>query len=99
MRPSEGDERQHTAVEGKQQQQQQPSGDEPKVAAAHQEPAEKSDEAKSEAVDKSTADEPERLTLTQRFKKMYKEYWYVLIPVHMVTACAWMGGFYYLSSR
>ncbi|KFM63118.1 Protein FAM210A, partial [Stegodyphus mimosarum] len=26
---------------------------------------------------------------------MLKEYWYVLIPVHMVTSVFWFGGFYY----
>lgn len=41
----------------------------------------------------------EKLTLTARFKKMYKEYWYVLLPVHVVTSTFWLGGFYYLSTR
>lgn len=41
----------------------------------------------------------ENLTLTARFKKMYKEYWYVLLPVHVVTSSLWLGGFYYLSTR
>lgn len=40
-----------------------------------------------------------KLSLTAKFKKMYKEYWYVLVPVHLVTSAAWMGGFYYLSTR
>lgn len=37
------------------------------------------------------------LGLFARFKKMYKEYWYVLLPVHVVTSAAWLGGFYYLA--
>ncbi|GIY51172.1 protein FAM210A [Caerostris darwini] len=37
----------------------------------------------------------EKLTLFKRYKKMLKEYWYVLIPVHMVTSAFWFGGFYY----
>ncbi|XP_031627563.1 uncharacterized protein C18orf19 homolog A [Contarinia nasturtii] len=40
----------------------------------------------------------EKLSLMARFKKMYKEYWYVLLPVHCVTSCFWFGSFYYLSS-
>jgi hypothetical protein len=45
-------------------------------------------------------DEPEKkLGLVARFKKMYKEYWYVLLPVHVVTSAAWLGGFYYVSKR
>lgn len=41
--------------------------------------------------------ETEKLGLFARFKKMYKEYWYVLLPVHVVTSAGWLGGFYYLS--
>ncbi|EFA03807.2 uncharacterized protein C18orf19 homolog B [Tribolium castaneum] len=36
-------------------------------------------------------------SIFQRFKQMYKEYWYVLLPVHLVTSAAWFGGFYYLA--
>lgn len=35
----------------------------------------------------------------QRFKEMYKKYWYVLIPVHAVTSLGWMAIFYYLVRR
>lgn len=41
---------------------------------------------------------PEKLGLFARFKKMYKEYWYVLVPVHCLTSVAWFGGFYYAST-
>ncbi|XP_059060535.1 uncharacterized protein C18orf19 homolog A [Achroia grisella] len=33
--------------------------------------------------------------LLQRFKDMYRDYWYVLVPVHMVSSAVWFGGFYY----
>ncbi|KAF5287718.1 hypothetical protein FQA39_LY15738 [Lamprigera yunnana] len=36
-------------------------------------------------------------SLLQRFKQMYRDYWYVLVPVHLVTSAAWFGGFYYLA--
>ncbi|KAK4879019.1 hypothetical protein RN001_007165 [Aquatica leii] len=36
-------------------------------------------------------------SLLQRFKSMYRDYWYVLVPVHLVTSIAWFGGFYYLA--
>lgn len=39
----------------------------------------------------------EKPSLFQRFKQMYKDYWYVLLPVHLVTSAAWFGGFYYLA--
>jgi len=38
-----------------------------------------------------------KLTLAQRFKKMWKQYWYVLLPVHAATCCAWFGLFYAIS--
>lgn len=39
------------------------------------------------------------LTLVGKFKKMAKEYWYVLIPVHAVTSLGWFCGFYYASVK
>ncbi|XP_055615446.1 uncharacterized protein C18orf19 homolog A [Toxorhynchites rutilus septentrionalis] len=43
-------------------------------------------------------EEPVKLGLFARFKKMYKEYWYVLVPVHCITSVFWFGGFYYAST-
>lgn len=37
--------------------------------------------------------------LIQRFKQMYRDYWYVLVPVHMATSAIWFGGFYYAVRR
>lgn len=42
-------------------------------------------------------DDDKKLSIFQRFKKMYKEYWYVLVPVHIVTSIGWFGGFYYMA--
>ncbi|UYV67288.1 FAM210A [Cordylochernes scorpioides] len=36
-----------------------------------------------------------KLSLYQRYKKMLKEYWYVLLPVHIVTSLMWFTTFYY----
>ncbi|XP_067637239.1 protein FAM210A [Eurosta solidaginis] len=41
--------------------------------------------------------EASNLGLFAKFKLMYKKYWYVLIPVHVVTSIGWFGGFYYMS--
>ncbi|XP_068158742.1 uncharacterized protein C18orf19 homolog A [Drosophila tropicalis] len=41
--------------------------------------------------------EAANMGLFAKFKHMYKQYWYVLIPVHVVTSVGWFGGFYYLS--
>lgn len=38
---------------------------------------------------------PPKLSLIQKFKQMYKQYWYVLIPVHCFTSVFWAGGFYF----
>lgn len=43
--------------------------------------------------------EEKKLSLFQRFKDMYKKYWYVLVPVHLITSAFWVGGFYYLATR
>ncbi|KAK6631904.1 hypothetical protein RUM44_006934 [Polyplax serrata] len=37
-----------------------------------------------------------KLSMFQKIKKMWKEYWYVVFPVHLVTSAVWAGGFYYL---
>lgn len=42
---------------------------------------------------------PEKLGIVAKFKLMYKQYWYVLMPVHLVTSTGWLIGFYYLSKR
>lgn len=41
----------------------------------------------------------QKISLTAKFKKMWKDYWYVLLPVHLVTSSLWLGGLYYLSTR
>ncbi|KAJ8938382.1 hypothetical protein NQ314_011515 [Rhamnusium bicolor] len=33
----------------------------------------------------------------QKFKIMYRDYWYVLLPVHIITSTAWFGGFYFMA--
>lgn len=44
--------------------------------------------------------EPEKKPgIIQKFKQMYKDYWYVLLPVHMTTSAIWFGGFYYCVRR
>jgi len=38
--------------------------------------------------------EEDKVSIFQKFKKMSKDYWYVLIPVHVATSIVWFGGFY-----
>lgn len=62
--------------------------------------AESSTPATASSSDDSLATDPEKkLGLFARFKLMSKQYWYVLLPVHVVTSTFWFGGLYYLSSR
>lgn len=42
-----------------------------------------------------TDDPVAKPSLFQRFKQMSKDYWYVLIPVHIITSAGWFGGFYF----
>lgn len=44
-------------------------------------------------------DPEKKKSLINRFKQMYKDYWYVLLPVHMTTSAIWFGGFYYCVRR
>nr|XP_018904298.1 PREDICTED: uncharacterized protein C18orf19 homolog A [Bemisia tabaci] len=56
-------------------------------------------ESSKEEISKGSDDIPEeKMSLYQRFKHMYKNYWYVLIPVHVVTSIGWGGMFYYIAS-
>lgn len=47
----------------------------------------------------STEEKPDEKppSLLQRFKQMYRDYWYVLVPVHLVTSAIWFSSFYYLA--
>ncbi|XP_056639412.1 uncharacterized protein C18orf19 homolog A [Diorhabda sublineata] len=47
--------------------------------------------------DDKKSDKPSKMSLFQKFKQMYKEYWYVLVPVHLITSTVWFGGFYYMA--
>ncbi|XP_073987822.1 uncharacterized protein C18orf19 homolog B-like isoform X2 [Rhodnius prolixus] len=53
------------------------------------------DEKKIVSPNESKTDESKKKSLFQRFKEMYRDYWYVLVPVHVVTSAVWFGGFYY----
>merc|ERR1712096_494124 len=37
---------------------------------------------------------PEKTGIVKKFKQMFKDYWYVLVPVHVATSIVWFGGFY-----
>jgi len=37
-------------------------------------------------------------SIFQRFKNMAKKYWYIVLPVHLVTSTVWFGSFYFIAS-
>lgn len=47
----------------------------------------------------SKVEQPKNVGIVARFKDLAKKYWYVLVPVHVVTSAGWLAGFYYLSTR
>ncbi|XP_062489049.1 protein FAM210A [Pezoporus occidentalis] len=52
----------------------------------------------------SSSSEPDPLqdksiSLVQRFKKTFKQYGKVMIPVHLVTSTVWFGSFYYAAMQ
>ena len=64
------------------------------------EKAKAEEQAKSQLPDQPmSSSTPPKPSLFQRFKQMYKEYWYVLIPVHCFTSVFWVGGFYFAVKR
>jgi len=38
--------------------------------------------------------EKDKKGVVAKFKQMFKDYWYVLIPVHVATSLVWYGGFF-----
>lgn len=62
-------------------------------------PAEHKNKSSEDESAVDAAENPEKLGLYAKFKLMFKQYWYVLLPVHCVTSAGWFGGFYYLSRR
>lgn len=69
-----------------------------KISEGKEVPSATSTKAES-SDDVLATDSEKKLGLFARFKLMSKQYWYVLLPVHVVTSCFWFGGLYYLSSR
>ncbi|XP_064467758.1 uncharacterized protein C18orf19 homolog B-like [Ornithodoros turicata] len=54
----------------------------------------KKDSSGSQVGEGNVAEAP-KMGFFHRYHKMFKEYWYVMLPVHIVTSCIWFGSFYY----
>mgnify|MGYP001797475828 CR=1 FL=1 len=46
-----------------------------------------------------TEEDESKMTVFQKFKKVYKEYGYILMGVHVATSIGWYGAFYALAYR
>jgi hypothetical protein len=56
-------------------------------------------EFRPHAVDPDTfEDELKQLSILQRYKKLLKDYWYILIPVHGAGSVLWFGSCFLLAS-
>ncbi|XP_060872231.1 protein FAM210A [Metopolophium dirhodum] len=44
------------------------------------------------------SDDDKSQSIFQRFKNMAKKYWYIVLPVHLVTSTVWFGSFYFIAS-
>jgi len=42
------------------------------------------------------SDEKKKTGIVAKFKQMFKDYWYVLVPVHVATSIVWFGSFYFM---
>lgn len=75
----------------------------PKPQTPHEEPRPHStQEQKREAeLDAAEMDplQDDSIGLVQRFKRTFKQYGKVMIPVHLVTSSVWFGTFYYAAMK
>ncbi|XP_058796113.1 protein FAM210A isoform X2 [Phymastichus coffea] len=53
----------------------------------------KSDVAAQSATSKD-CNEPKKVSIFQKMKQLAKDYWHILIPVHLVTSAGWVAIFY-----
>lgn len=49
--------------------------------------------------DKRKRKKEEPTSLLSRFRALWRQYWYVVLPVHIVTSLGWFTGFYYVVVR
>ena len=49
--------------------------------------------------DKRKQEKEEPKGLLGKFRALWRQYWYVVLPVHIVTSIGWFGGFYYIVAR
>lgn len=75
----------------------QPPEEEPEPSGAPQTPVQK-EEAEPEVTEVDPLQD-KSIGLVQRFKRTFKQYGKVMIPVHLVTSSFWFGTFYYAAMK
>ncbi|XP_021241846.1 protein FAM210A isoform X2 [Numida meleagris] len=78
--------------------------DTPRKVPEEREPLTSATEAHQQSPVESDTSDPDPLqdksiSLVQRFKKTFKQYGKVMIPVHLVTSTVWFGSFYYAAMK
>ncbi|XP_058503797.1 uncharacterized protein C18orf19 homolog A-like [Solea solea] len=74
----------------------QPPQEEPQSSSSPQTQEVQKEEAQAEEVDPL---QDKSIGLFQRFKKTFKQYGKVMIPLHLVTSSVWFGSFYYAAMK
>ncbi|XP_054477878.1 uncharacterized protein C18orf19 homolog A-like [Anoplopoma fimbria] len=72
--------------------------EEPQTGSAPQAQEVQKEEAWSDAVEVDPLQD-KSIGLVQRFKRTFKQYGKVMIPVHLVTSSVWFGTFYYAAMK
>lgn len=81
----------------------QPADSPPKVSEERNPLTSAADVPKQSPVETDSSDpdplQDKSISLVQRFKKTFKQYGKVMIPVHLVTSTVWFGSFYYAAMK
>lgn len=54
---------------------------------------------RAETTEDPDYDDMKNKSLFVRFKEYFKKYWYLMLPVHVVTSTIYFGAFYYLATQ
>jgi len=82
-----------SSAPGKAKHQEPPSGSTPHAQEVQ------TKDARPEVVEELDPLQDNSIGLVQRFKRTFKQYGKVMIPVHLVTSSVWLGTFYYAAMK
>ncbi|XP_064006351.1 protein FAM210A [Pogoniulus pusillus] len=76
----------------------QPAGTPPRLPSSAATDTAKQSPGEADAADPDPLQD-KSISLVQRFKKTFKQYGKVMIPVHLLTSTVWFGAFYYAAMK